>query len=160
MGVISETRVRPFADVKKGYTYFENGDVLFAMITPCMQNGKHVIARNLIEGIGFASTAFHVIRPATGILADWIHFFVRQPAILHDATNHFIGAVGQQGVPDDFLRSLELPLPPLFEQRRIAGVLRAQMAEVEKARAAAEEELQAINALPAALLRRAFNGEL
>jgi len=159
-GMICEVRERPFADVKKGYTYFEEGDVLFAKITPCMQNGKHAIARNLIEGIGFASTEFHVIRPAKGILAEWIHHFVRQPAVLHDATNHFTGAVGQQRVPDDFLKSLEIPLPPLDEQRRIAGVLREQMAAVEKARAASEEELQTINALPAALLCRAFNGEL
>ena len=160
MSVISEIRERPFADVKKGYTYFEDGDVLFAKITPCMQNGKHAIARKLIDGIGFASTEFHVIRPAKGILAEWIHYFVRQPTVLHDATNHFTGAVGQQRVPDDFLKSLEIPLPPLDEQERIAGVLRGQMAAVEKARTAAEEELQTINALPAALLRRAFNGEL
>jgi type I restriction enzyme S subunit len=159
-GIICEVRARPFAEVKKGYTYFEEGDVLFAKITPCMQNGKHAIAHNLIEGIGFASTEFHVIRPAKGILAEWIHHFVRQPAVLQDATNHFTGAVGQQRVPDDFLESLEIPLPPLDEQRRIAGVLREQMAAVEKARAAAEEESATINALPAALLRRAFNGEI
>jgi restriction endonuclease S subunit len=156
MGVISEIRERPFADVKKGYTYFEDGDVLFAKITPCMQNGKHAIARNLIEGIGFASTEFHVIRPAKGILADWIHPFIRQPAVLQDATNHFTGAVGQQRVPDDFLKSLEIPLPPLFEQRRISGILREQMAAVEKARTAAQARLEAVNALPAAFLRQVF----
>ena len=59
----------------------------------------------------------------------------------------------QQHVPGDLLKSLEIFLPPLSEQRRIAGVLREQMA-------AAEEELRTINALPAALLRRAFNGEV
>ena len=66
----------------------------------------------------------------------------------------------QQHVPDGFLKSLEIPLPPLEDQRRIAGVLREQMAAVEKARAAAEEESATINSLPAALLRRAFAGEL
>jgi len=156
MGVISEIRERPFADVKKGYTYFENGDVLFAKITPCMQNGKHAIARSLLEGIGFASTEFHVIRPAKVILADWIHYFVRQPTVLHDATNHFTGAVGQQRVPDDFLKSLEIPLPPIEEQRRIAGVLREQMAAVGKARTAAQARLEAVKALPAAFLRQVF----
>ncbi len=155
-GMICEVRERPFADVKKGYTYFEEGDVLFAKITPCMQNGKHAIARNLIEGIGFASTEFHVIRPAKGILADWVHFFVRQPALLQDATNHFTGAVGQQRVSDDFLKSLEIPLPPLHEQRRITGVLREQMAAVEKARTAAQARLEAVKALPASLLRQVF----
>jgi type I restriction enzyme S subunit len=155
-GMICEVRERPFADVKKGYTYFEEGDVLFAKITPCMQNGKHAIARNLIEGIGFASTEFHVIRPAKGILAEWIHHFVRQPAVLHDATNHFTGAVGQKRVPDDFLKSLGIPLPPIEEQRRIAGVLREQMAAVEKARTAAQARLEAVKTLPASLLRQVF----
>ena len=81
-GMISALRERPYAEVKKGYTYFEEGDVLFAKITPCMQNGKHAIARDLIGGIGFASTEFHVIRPTEGILAEWIHYFVRQTAVL------------------------------------------------------------------------------
>ncbi len=155
-GIIYEFRKRPFVDVKKGYTYFEEGDVLFAKITPCMQNGKHAIARNLIEGIGFASTEFHVIRPAKGILAEWIHHFVRQPAVLHDAINHFTGAVGQQRVPDDFLNSLEIPLPPIEEQRRIVGLLREHMAAVEKARAAAQARLGAVKNLPASLLRQVF----
>jgi type I restriction enzyme S subunit len=65
-----------------------------------------------------------------------------------------------QGLTRDFVYNLNIPLPPLNEQRRIAGVLREQIAAVEKARAAAEEELNTIKALPAALLRRAFNGEL
>lgn len=66
----------------------------------------------------------------------------------------------QQRVSDDSLKSLEIFLPPLLEQRRIAGVLRGQMGSAEKARAAVEEGLQTINALPSALLRRAFAGEL
>ena len=65
-----------------------------------------------------------------------------------------------EAISRDDLEQLSIPLPPLSEQQRIAAVLREQMAAVEKARSAAEEELQTINALPAALLRRAFNGEL
>jgi type I restriction enzyme S subunit len=155
-GVINELRKRPFSEVKKGYTYFADGDVLFAKITPCMQNGKQAIACGLTGGFGFASTEFHVIRPAGQVLAEWIHYFVRQPIVLHEATNHFTGAVGQQRVPDDFLKRLELPLPPLAEQRRIAAALKQQMAAVEKARAAAQARLAAVKALPAAILRQVF----
>lgn len=159
-GVISHTRERPFCEVKKGYTYFQERDVLFAKITPCMQNGKHAVARGLINGFGFASTEFHVIRPSNEILSEWIHYFVRQPAILREAANHLTGAVGQQRVPDAFLKPLDIPLPTLPEQRRIAVLLREQMAAAKKACAAAEEELKTINALPAALLRRAFIGAI
>ena len=160
-GMVSDLRVRPYGEVKKGYTYFAEGDVLFAKITtPCMQNGKHVIAKGLIGGIGFGTTEFHVLRPSDSIISELIWFFVRQPSILIEATEHFTGAVGQQRLPENHLANLEIPLPPLPEQRRIAGVLKEQMAAVEKARSAAEEELNTINALPAAILRRVFEGGL
>ena len=160
LAVVVRPETRPYGEVRKGYTYFAEGDVLFAKITPCMQNGKHAIARGLIEGVGFGSTEFHVLRPTAEITSEWIHFFLRQPWVLHAATAYFEGAVGQQRVPSDFLFALEIPLVPLPEQRRIVAILNEQMAEAERARKSIEEELDTINKLPAALLRRAFNGEL
>lgn len=154
---IVRAEVRPFADVQKGYTYFEEGDVLFAKITPCMQNGKHAIARDLIGGVGFGTTEFHVLRPSPAIISEWIHCFLRQPTVLGAATAYFTGAVGQQRVPDSYLARLEIPLPPLPEQKHIAAILNEQMAAVERARAAAEEQLKAAKALPAAYLRAVFN---
>ncbi|HEY3227631.1 MAG TPA: restriction endonuclease subunit S, partial [Roseiflexaceae bacterium] len=158
-GKITAPELRPFAEVRKGYTYFVEGDVLFAKITPCMQNGKHAIARELLGGVGFGSTEFHVIRPGSQIIAEWVHQFVRQPWVLKAATAHFTGAVGQQRVPSEFLANLEIPLPPLPEQRRIAALLAEQMAAVERARASAEARLEAARALPAALLRQVFESE-
>ena len=125
-----------------------------------MQNGKHTIAKGLIGGIGFGTTEFHVLRPNENIISELIWFFIRQPSVLIEATEHFTGAVGQQRVPEDYLANLEIPLPPLPEQRRIAALLKVQMAVVDKIRGTAEKELETINTLPAALLRRAFNGEL
>jgi len=147
---------KELAKVKKGYTYFENGDVLFAKITPCMQNGKHAIAQNLTNGIGFGSTEFHVLRPKTDIIAEWIYYFVNQRGFLFNAVNFFQGAVGQQRLPDIFLKEAEIPLPPLDEQRRIAAEIERQLAIVEKAKQAATEQLAAARALNAAYLREAF----
>jgi len=110
-GVIAAPEIRPFAEVRKGYTYFAEGDVLFAKITPCMQNGKHAVARHLLDGIGFGSTEFHVIRPGPEVIAEWVHRFIRQPWVLKAATAHFTGAVGQQRVPANFLANLDIPLP-------------------------------------------------
>src|SRR5688572_28093084 len=78
-GTVSKPLLRRFGEIKKGYTCFAEGDVLFAKITPCMQNGKHAIARGLTDGIGFGTTEFHVLRPSDVVSAEWIHFFVRQP---------------------------------------------------------------------------------
>lgn len=156
---VAGSRVRPFGEIKKGYTYFAEGDVLFAKITPCMQNGKHAIARDLLDGIGFGTTEFHVLRPSEHITAEWIHFFVRQPSVLLEATEHFTGSVGQQRLPQEYLFNRKIPLPPLVEQQRIAIVLKNQMAAVEKGQTTAEEELEAIDAMPSALLRKAFAGK-
>ena len=156
-GVISQGEIRPYNQVCKGFTYFAEDDVLFAKITPCMQNGKHAIAKDLIDGIGFGSTEFHVIRPGSDITSDWIHKFLRQPYILRSATAHFSGAVGQQRVPIGFIANLNVPLPPLPEQKRIAAILNEKMAQIEKARKTTEEQLEAAKALPAAYLRSVFN---
>ena len=156
-GTIAWPETRPLDAVSKGYTYFEEGDVLFAKITPCMQNGKHAIARELVNGFGFGTTEFHVIRPGDTVTPDWIHRFLRQPWLLEEATRHFRGAVGQQRVPKEFLQNLSIPLPPRAEQKRIVGVLNDQMAAVERAKKAAAERLEAAQALREALLETMFD---
>jgi type I restriction enzyme S subunit len=148
--------IRPFAEVRKGYTHFTDGDVLFAKITPCMQNGKHAIAGGLIDGIGFGSTEFHVIRPGPEILPEWVLCYLVQPKVLQDATAHFTGAVGQQRVPEGYIASLEIPLPPIDDQRRIAAEIREKFERIDQARAAAAAQLEAAKALPAAYLREVF----
>jgi type I restriction enzyme S subunit len=156
---IKRAEMRPYGELRKGYTSFVEGDVLFAKITPCMQNAKHAIARDLTDGIGFGSTEFHVLRPRDEIISEWIHYFLLQPSLLADATRYFTGAVGQQRVPDDYLSSLEIPLPPLEEQRRIATRLREQLSILAEARAALEAQLAAAESLPAAHLRAVFESE-
>jgi len=152
-GVIARPQLRALRDVRRGYTYFAENDVLFAKITPCMQNGKHAIARDLVGGFGFGTTEFHVLRPNQSIVPEWVHFFVRQPSVLENAKAYFTGAVGQQRVPESYLTELEIPLPPIQEQQRIASILNEQMAAVERARAAAEAQLEAAKALPTSYLR-------
>jgi type I restriction enzyme, S subunit len=159
-GVIRSAELRPFGEVRSGYTYFEEGDVLFAKITPCMQNGKQAIAYDMIDGFGFGTTEFHVLRPGKDVLAGWVHQFLRQPTVLTAAMKHFSGAVGQQRVPDGFLKSLLIPLPPLPDQRAILAALTDQIAAVDRARAAAEVQVAAAEALPAAYLRELFDGEI
>ncbi len=144
---------RPLSQVAKGYTYFEEGDVLFAKITPCMQNGKHNIARGLLNGFGFGTTEFHVIRPGDETLAEWVHTVIRQPRVLRDAEANFEGTAGQQRVPKQFLENLLLPIPPLEEQRRIVARLDERMAVAERARLAADRIAEAANSLKISLLR-------
>ncbi|HPF37583.1 MAG TPA: restriction endonuclease subunit S [Phycisphaerae bacterium] len=155
-GTIRNLHDRPFCEVRKGYTYFEDGDVIFAKITPCMQNGKQAVCEGLRGGFGFGSTEFHVIRPGPAVAAKWVHYFVRRPDILDRAVHAFTGSAGQQRLPESFLQELKIPLPPLVVQERIAARLTEQLAIVERARAAAAERLAAAEALPRAFLRKVF----
>lgn len=156
LGMIVEMQVRPFAEVRKGYTYFEEGDVLFAKITPCMENGKAAIAKGLIDGIGFGSTEFHVLRPSPEVVAEWVWHFVRQEVFRNRAKEAFRGGVGQQRVPQDFLESQLLPLPPLEEQRRIVAKVEALMARVREARRLRAEAQKDAECLMQAALAEVF----
>lgn len=153
LGAITTAVQRPFGEVKKGYTAFIEDDVIFAKVSPCMQNGKHAIARGLANGVGFGSTEFHVVRAGPRILPEWIHHFLRQQGTLDAAQKTFNGAVGLQRVPPSFLENIELPLPDLDTQRRIAADLKLQLAAVEDARQAAEHQIRELTRLANAIIR-------
>lgn len=159
-GTVAKPEVVPYSKVSKGYTYFEENDVLFAKITPCMQNGKHMIARNLIDGIGFGTTEFHVLRPGKEILPEWIWYFVRRACFLREATGYFSGAVGQQRVPADFLANHDIPFPPLSIQKHLVAKLNEKTAQLDSIFMSAKKQLDIINAIPHTILKLAFKGEL
>lgn len=145
-GKFRRVQLKPYREVKRGYTYFEENDVLFAKITPSMENGKTAIAQGLVDGFGFGTTEFHVFRPQYGISPDWIHYYIRREAFRQEARQHFRGAVGQQRVPVDFLVSYPLPVPfpdepkrSLETQRRIVSRIEALLAEVREMRQLQEE---------------------
>jgi len=130
---------RRFGEVSKGYTPFLNGDVLVAKITPCFENGK-IAQATLSHRIGFGSTEFHVVRPLTEQAdARYLLHFLRQDHIRRDGERRMTGSAGQRRVPEHFLADLEIPLPPLAEQRRIAEVLDRAEALRAKRRAALDQ---------------------
>ncbi len=122
-GCITQSALRPFAEVCKGYTPFRAQDVLVAKITPCFENCK-IGEASIPTDIGYGSTEFHVIRPLPARLdRRYLLHFLRQPIILKTGERRMTGSAGQRRVPASFLEALEIPLPPLEEQRRIAAIL-------------------------------------
>ncbi len=133
---VTAEETRAYADVAKGYTSFASGDVLLAKITPCFENGK-IAQAILSKRIGFGSTEFHVIRPRTDKLdARYTHHYLRLDRIRVAGERRMTGSGGQRRVPEAYLAELEIPLPPLAEQRRIAEVLDRAEALRAKRRAA------------------------
>lgn len=113
-----------------GFTKFKNGDLLWAKITPCMQNGKSAIAKELVNALGCGSTEFFVIRPKNSdVLIAYVHFILRDERVLNYAQNYFGGAAGQQRVSKDFLLHLPIPIPDMDTQLKIASIMDAAYAQ-------------------------------
>lgn len=138
LGAITGCEDRPVAEVSKGYTAFADGDVLFAKITPCMENGKTALARNLTNGMGRGSTEFYVLRPGNDVLGEYVYHVVREAWFRDEAKRNFAGTAGQQRVPKSFMENVLIPLPPLNEQCRIVGILN-RAAKIERLRSQAQE---------------------
>lgn len=122
-GRIAFEEERTVAQVKKGYTYFERGDVLVAKITPCFENGKATRTVSLSKPFGFGSTEFHVLRAANDVAPDYLFYKIWNSSFRELGAKNMTGSAGQKRVPVDFLKRLEIRLPPLDEQRRIAAIL-------------------------------------
>ena len=108
----------------KGFTRFQEGDLLWAKITPCMENGKSAIAKDLINGYGCGSTEFHVIRPKNNdLLIEYIHSLLHMRIVRQTAKLYFGGSAGQQRVASDFLESFNVPLPSKTKQQDIVNYI-------------------------------------
>ena len=131
---IQKTLYRPYKEVSRGYTYFESSDILFAKITPCLQNGKHTLVDELREGYGFGTTEFHVLRAGDSLESRHLFRVVTQPRNIRECADSFTGTAGQQRVQPDTIRELSVPLPPLREQQAIADALDGVDEAIERGR--------------------------
>ena len=132
-GKIEGAESRKLGMVRKGYTFFTEGDVIFAKITPCMENGKCAVAHGLLNGIGFGSTEFHVVRAGPASQPEWLHLILRSQQVRNRAESAMHGAAGQQRVPIGFLEQLQIPIPPLSEQRRLVARIKGLTNRLEEA---------------------------
>ncbi|MGG3733935.1 restriction endonuclease subunit S [Heyndrickxia coagulans] len=158
-GKIESPEEKEYAKVKKGYTFFLENDVLFAKITPCMENGKSAIAKNLKNGFGFGSTEFHVLRTNEYINERYLHYLVRSKKFRLEAKGEMTGAVGQQRVPKEFLVNYPFPLPPKEEQNAIVDILDEIFTRDDIAYRIIETKYE-LETLKQSILSKAFRGEL
>jgi type I restriction enzyme M protein len=126
---------KPLAEVSASYTYFRENDVLLAKVTPCFENGKAGIARNLLNGIGFGSSEFYVLRPSEQVLPEWIYFCVMTPIFRDVAIAQMTGTGGLQRVPRRVVEDSLIPLPPLDVQREIVAEIEGYQKVIDGARA-------------------------
>ena len=151
---LTATQDRELREVYSGYTYFADGDVLFAKITPCFQNGKLAIAKNLNNGIGFGSSEFVVLRPSEMVDDQFLYYFLSRATFREEGMARMSGAVGHQRVPKEFIEEYQIPLPPLDEQKRIVDILDEAFKSIAHARDNTEKNLAGASELNDSLIDR------
>ena len=157
--------VKKWGNVKKGFSHFQDGDLGVAKITPCFQNRKSVIFRDLVNGIGAGTTELTIIRPmAEYTLREYLLLYFKSEQFIKDGVKSFTGTAGQQRIHKDFLRTYPIPLPPLAEQKRIVAKIEEIMPFIDRY-TTAYENLQSYNArfpddLKKSILQMAIQGKL
>ncbi len=129
------------SEVVGSYTYFADNDVLLAKITPCFENGKLGIARNLTNGVGFGSSEYIVFRSKGTIEPEYLFYFLSQDSFKISGACVMTGAVGHKRVPKDFIENHLILLPPIIEQKRIVTILDEAFEGIDRAIALAEKNL-------------------
>lgn len=156
-GEFDSKNSKTIKEVYKGFTYFRNNDVLFAKITPCMENGKGAIATNLINDIGFGSTEFHVIRPIIRKSNPyWIYHLSTLVKFRKLAERNMTGSAGQKRVSSDFISNLKVVVPPIELQNEFAEFV----TQTDSIRSKMEASLSELEDNFNSLMQKAFKGEL
>ena len=159
-GNINLSETREYSKVKKGYTYFQDDDLIFAKITPCMENGKIAIVTGLKNRIGFGSTEFHVIRLKNSISRKFYFLYFIQDDFRNKAQHKMKGTAGQLRVPLEYMKNTLIPLPPLNEQKRIVAKIESVFARIGAIEEHVEFTLVLIDRLKNSTLKSAFEGRL
>lgn len=155
------TEIKKFKEVQKGsYTPFINNDIIFAKVTPCMENGKIAVVENLKNGIGYGSSEFHVLRCSDKLLNKYLFYFIVQDKFRNEAANAMTGAVGLRRVPKQFIENYPIPLPPLEEQHQIVQEIESRLSVCDKIEETITASLKQAEALRQSILKQAFEGRL
>jgi type I restriction enzyme S subunit len=152
-GVACAWEVRPWGEIRNGFTHFADGDVAVAKITPCFQNGKSAAFRGLAGGIGAGTTELHVVRPLF-VDPNYVLIFLKCPHFIETGIPRMTGTAGQKRVPAEYFACSPFPLPPLAEQRRIVAKVDELMALCDRLEAAQAERESRRDRLVAASLHR------
>ncbi len=159
-GKMNPTEDRPWGKVKKGYTRFQEDDVLIAKITPSMENGKVALAKGLTNSVGAGSTEFHVLRLPTAIPPKYLVYHFLQEGVRREARANMTGTAGQLRVPPDFIREHSIHLAPLPEQHRIVAAIETYFSRLDKAVEALERVKANLKRYRASVLKAAVEGRL
>ncbi len=149
-------QTKKLKEVFSGYTYFKEGDVILAKVTPCFENGKSAICRNLKNKIGFGSSEFYVLRPSLKVIPEFIYFIISKESFKKLGKKFMTGTSGLRRLPIKYVENFKIPLPPIELQKEFASIVE----KVEKLKEEQKQSLEKIEELFNSSLSKAFAGEL
>ncbi len=160
-GTIDQELRLPYSQLKNGYTYFEENDVLIAKVTPCFENGKIVLIKNLATPVGFGSTEFIVIRPNTQKVLSPFLYYILYNVPLRSIGKHFMtSAVGLKRVPTEFVENFRIPIPPKREQIQIATFLDHKTKQIDKLISTEQRKIELLKEYRQSLISEAVTGKI
>ncbi|MCX8097615.1 MAG: restriction endonuclease subunit S [Casimicrobiaceae bacterium] len=159
-GGLDLRQTKSLGEIGTGYTYFADGDVIVAKITPCFENGKGAFAAGLTNGSAFGTTELHVLRPRDGLDRRYLFYGTVQPAFRRLGEAEMYGAGGQKRVPESFVENFRHPIPPINEQHAIAAFLDRETAKIDALIAKVREAIERLKEYRTALISAAVTGKI
>jgi type I restriction enzyme, S subunit len=159
-GVIKHYDFRALKEINSGYTAFKNNDVIFAKITPCMENGNCVVVKNLKYDIGFGSTEFIVFRAIKGVSNSYIYSILRNKHFRIIFENNMRGSAGQKRISSDFLSNFEIAIPPIQEQQAIVEHIESNSAKIDHAISLERQQIEKLREYKATLIDSCVTGKV
>ena len=157
---LNPKKQRTLEDVAGSYTYFAEGDVLLAKITPCFENGKLGIAKNLTNGIGFGSSEYIVFRPNKELSNEFLYYFLSRKRFIEKGAVRMSGAVGHKRVSKEFIEGYKIAFPLLEVQKELVKKIDALSKETQRLEPLYQRKIALLDELKKSLLQQAFAGEL
>jgi type I restriction enzyme S subunit len=160
-GTIDQELRMPYSQLKSGYTYFEENDILIAKVTPCFENGKIVLIRNLATSVGFGSTEFIVIRPnPQKVFPPFLYYTLYNPPLRSIGKHFMTGAVGLKRVPTRFVENFKIPIPIYQEQTQIANFLDRKIAQIDELRSNEQQSIELLKEYRQTLIYEVVTGKI
>ncbi len=160
LGSLIKDEEKPISEVIGGYTYFRDGDLLLAKVTPCFENKNMVIASGLKNGIGFGSSEIYVLRSNSKVDSQFLYYRLQEDQFMELGVGSMTGAGGLKRVPSEFLNNFEFCLPPLKEQLTITEYLNQYLIKSELLMNKAESAIQLMQERRTALISSAVTGKI
>ncbi len=151
--------VRELGDVYDSYTYFADGDVCVAKITPCFENGKGALAKGLTSGVGFGTTELHILRPGPSMYGHFLFYISLADDFRKLGESEMYGSGGQKRIDESFIKDWRAPIPPLKIQKQIARFLDEKTAQIDQTVEKVKDSITQLEEYRSALITAAVTGK-